>query len=159
MANLPVATTDEEGRFVLGPLPDGYGNLHCDVPEMHQKTSINELYRFASREYEQRDDVEIVMVGTGIVRVKVVDGKGKPPSRPFNVAIEPEGGEKPGSWGGSANVKEDGTFEFMGVPPGRYTLTARPNPGSDREATRRNIRVEVGKPVEIEIPTDHAHGR
>src|ERR1051325_358355 len=68
-------------------------------------------------------------LGTGNVHGKVTQGGGAPTDAAYIARIAPEGGEKVGSWGGSSQVKADGTFEFNGVPPGRYVVTARPNPG------------------------------
>ena len=51
------------------------------------------------------------------------------------VKIEPEGGEVVGSYGGSGNIDAKNQMTFEIVPPGRYVLRGRPNPGSDGEET------------------------
>ena len=46
-----------------------------------------------------------------------------------------EGGEVVGSYGGSGNIDARNQMTFKTVPPGRYVLRGRPNPGSDAEET------------------------
>ena len=69
------------------------------------------------------------------------------------VEVEPKGGSKVGSWGGSAKVKEDGTFEFNNVPPGEYRITSRPNPSnSNRQYVPEQIvTVAPGDPTQVKV--------
>ena len=88
----------------------------------------------------------------GSIHVAVTDQDGKPLSRyeghEVLVEVEPKGGSKVGSWGGSAKVKDDGTFEFNNVPPGEYRITSHPNPSnSNRQyAPEQIVTVTPGDP-------------
>ncbi|MEX0641160.1 MAG: carboxypeptidase-like regulatory domain-containing protein [Pirellulales bacterium] len=53
----------------------------------------------------------------------------------YIVHIEPEGGSKIGSWGGSGNIDATNKVKFEHIPPGKYFLQGRPNPGSDNQQT------------------------
>ena len=69
-----------------------------------------------------------MVTGTGTIQGKVLDSAGNPPTRQFIVELEPKGGSRPGTWGSSGQIKQDGTFEIKGIPPGEYLLVAKPNP-------------------------------
>jgi len=151
------AVTDAKGGFEISSLPEGFTGLNCTAPSLHQQTSIFELYKVSNRSWEKREDIRIVMTGTGSVRGKVVDRDGKAPTREFNVNIEPKGGSKLGSWGGSMQCKEGGTFEFSGVPPGEYVLVAQPNPMTEGEASEpKPVVITTGCELEVEFVSDHA---
>jgi hypothetical protein len=51
------------------------------------------------------------------------------------VAIEPEGGSKVGSWGGSGHINAAGSITYEQIPPGNYVIRGRPNPGSESQQT------------------------
>lgn len=156
-ASEPVATTDAKGGFEISSLPEGFTGMRCRAPALHQKTSIFELYRVSSRPWEERADVKIVMTGTGVVRGKVVGKDGKAPTRSFVVNLEPKGGSRIGTWGGSMQCDEGGAFEFKGVPPGEYVLIAQPNPMTKGEASEpRPVVVTTAGVLEVEIVNDHA---
>jgi hypothetical protein len=100
------------------------------------------------------DDVVIRMSAAGNVRGKVTRNGEVPTDQTYLASIVPEGGERVGSWSGGMNVKADGTFEFTDVPPGRYTVTARPNTGpvlKGKDPNEKKIEVESGKTIEVEI--------
>ncbi|NQT82545.1 carboxypeptidase regulatory-like domain-containing protein [bacterium] len=140
------ATTDEQGRFEAASLPQGFTQVRCRVPSLYQTTPIFELFNVPS------DDIKIVMTGTGIVRGKVVGPDGKPPAREVHVSIGPSGGNRVGTWGGSMRCKEDGSFEFKGVPPGDYLLSS--NPGLMIQGTDPNakpVTVKAGQAIEVEM--------
>lgn len=69
----------------------------------------------------------------------VADAKGEPITSKYMVEIEPEEGGGVGTWGGSANVNNEGTVEFDGIPPGRYVIWGRPNPGREQDKTDRML--------------------
>ncbi|MCX7044457.1 MAG: carboxypeptidase-like regulatory domain-containing protein [Candidatus Sumerlaeota bacterium] len=146
-ACLDAATkSDEQGRFEFRSLPQGYTQIHCSSSSLHQATFLFELYKIPN------DDIKIVMTGTGAVRGKVVSGDGTTLTGQINVSINPQGGNKVGSWGGSMNCKEDARFEFSGVPPGEYFLSADPMfhiEGKDPNAKR--VTVKEGETVEAQV--------
>ena len=154
----PSAMTDDQGRFELHSLPEGFAHLRCRAPSLHQETSIFELYKISAKPWEKPNDIKIIMTGTGIVRGKVVGGHGKAPTREFIVELEPKGGHRIGSWGGSMQCKKNGEFEFKGVPPGEYFVIAKPNPMREREASApKPVIIVTGKTVELEIVNAYAH--
>ena len=86
------------------------------------------------------------MIRSAVLRVKVDFGTAEIPAG-YIIRIVPEGGERVGSWSGSAQLGPEHQREFQDVPPGRYTITGRPNPGSDDQETE-------GVLVELELATD-----
>jgi hypothetical protein len=156
----PEAVTDVEGRFEIEGLPEGYTHLRCRTPSLHQETSIFELYPVSRRHWSRQEEIKLVVTGTGIIQGTVVDAQGNPPTRQFMVELEPKGGSKRGSWGGSMRIKEDASFAFKGVPPGEYVLIAHPNPMREGEATDPEpIVVAAGKIITLTLRTEHAHKR
>jgi len=160
-ADEPRAVTDEQGRFELAPLPEGFVAIRGRSPGMHQIRiqPDEDLLDVPAKRWPGRKDreVRIIMGGTGDVCGKVLGMDGLPPTRKFIVQLMPEGGHKIGSWGGTARCRKGGHFEFNGVPPGKYELTARPNPGRTRDASApQKITVEAGKACQVEIRSAHA---
>ncbi len=148
----PSTTTDEEGVFELSSLPGGFTGLRCRGLSLHQETSIFDSYKVPSKPWDKQEDITIVMSGTGVVCGKVIGKDGKPPKRAFIAEIEPKGGNKIGSWGGSMQCKKDGSFEFKGVPPGEYIVIAKPNPMREGEASPpKLVTITAGKTIELEI--------
>jgi hypothetical protein len=53
----------------------------------------------------------------------------------YIVNIEPEGGSRVGTWGGSGHIDAKNQISFNDVPPGRYVLIGSPNPTTDKQKT------------------------
>jgi hypothetical protein len=141
------ATTDASGRFTLARLPKGRCVLHARAKGYHQVDPLK-VHEVPAR------SLALKMAATGSVRGKITRAGGAPDEGPYIANIAPEGGERVGSWGGSSEVKADGSFEFDGVPPGKYTVTARLNPGPAVEGKDPNeqlIEVKPGEATEVEI--------
>ncbi len=81
-----------------------------------------------------KNDFALTMTKTASV-VVTVDFTGKERPGGYIVRIEPEGGDKIGSYGGSGNIDAKRQMVFDNIPPGRYVLHGRPNPGSDNQVT------------------------
>jgi hypothetical protein len=81
-----------------------------------------------------KNDVELTMTKSSRVEV-TVDFTGTERAGGYIVRIAPDGGEKVGSWGGSGNIDAKNQITYENVPPGRYILSGRPNPGSDNQET------------------------
>jgi hypothetical protein len=142
--------TDDAGRFELTGLPVGYAQLYAtargyhftDMHTIHDVPATNVVLRLRR--------------ASGIL-VKITDKDGNPLSRldgnPVIVEVEPKEGSKIGSWGGSATVKDDGTYEFENVPPGEYRISSHPNPFSGRKkyAPEQIVTVKPGEPVSVKI--------
>ncbi len=143
-ADSPVLT-DAQGRFEISDLPKGFASIRCRAEDLHQADSIFEMYPVPSKQ------IRLTVTGTGIIRGKVVNADGKVPAGEVHIHIRPPG-EQLGKWGGSARCKEDGSFEFKGVPPGEYLV------GTDSalmtEGDRTNAKVvlvEAGKTYDLEV--------
>jgi hypothetical protein len=119
--------TDAAGHFEISGLPTGYAQLSASAPgyffsdfaTIHDVPATNTVLRLAR---------------AGGIQVSVTDKSGKALSRlegnPLLVNVELKEGSKVGSWGGGATVKDDGTCQFIDVPPGEYRVTCRPNPST-----------------------------
>jgi hypothetical protein len=98
-----------------------------------------------------KGDVELQMMKSAGVRV-TVDFAGKVRPQGYIVSIAPEGGEAVGSYGGSGNIDAKGQMSFENVPPGRYVLRGRPNPGSDAEETEPvGVDLKGGQAAEVTL--------
>ena len=142
--------TDDAGRFELTGLPAGYAQLYAtargyhfsDLHTIHEVPATNVVLRLRR--------------ASGIL-VKIIDKDGRPLSRldgnPLIVEVVPKEGSKVGSWGGSATVKDDGTYEFENVSPGEYRISSHPNPSSGRRkyAPEQIVTVKPGEPVSVKI--------
>ncbi|TWU33916.1 carboxypeptidase-like regulatory domain-containing protein [Novipirellula artificiosorum] len=114
--------TDNDGQFVFGALPQGIVQLACHKEGYYYNSVLNEHHIDDS-------PLTLQMVRSGQVDISVVDAQGLPITSKFIVELEPEGGLRVGSWGGSSNVGDDGTVTFKGIPPGQYHVWGKPNPG------------------------------
>lgn len=139
------AVTDEQGRFVLRGLPQGFAELWCNAEGYFQPEAVGKLYDVPSQ------DVAIRVVGTGRIKVTVVGPDGKAVGADVQVHVNPPG-ERIGKWGGSAQLKADGTYEFTGVPPGQYWVSTvfDPRPAEQNPAAKP-VTVEAGKAAEVKL--------
>ncbi|HUT28744.1 MAG TPA: carboxypeptidase-like regulatory domain-containing protein [Sedimentisphaerales bacterium] len=140
------STTDAQGRFEICLLPKGFMSVMCRAEGLYLKNSILEQYEIPT------DGIKLVMTGTGTVLGKVVDRDGNRPAGGITLELEPEGGNKIGTWGYSGHLSADGTFKISGIPPGRYVISTRPNPGpADYEPNVGEVTIKAGKTYEVEI--------
>ena len=140
------ATTDASGHFTLDGLPPGKCQLDAQAKGLHQADPFKG-YAIPT------GGVVLKMGATGTVRGKLTQAGGAPTGGTYLAELTPEGGHRVGSYGGSAEVKADGTFEFT-APPGKYTVTARLNPGPEvqgKDPNARDIEVKPGETVAVEI--------
>lgn len=119
--------TDAEGRFRVDGVPLGKASVwvqksgYCR-PGLGLPVTI------------PADSIELRMEPSASVRV-TVDFAGKVRPEGYLVAIEPEGENGVGTFGGSGNINAENRITFENVPPGRYVFYAQPNPGSSNERT------------------------
>jgi len=143
------ATTDANGCFDITAAPSGYGRLICFPKGYHIK--VGELQPVPAK------DLVLRASRTGTIRGKVTGG-GKNLGD-VNVSVEPPGGPKIGTWGGSMRVKADGTFQFDNVPPGTYIIsTGHLIPGQPPDPNAKTIEVKAGQTVTVELQTAPANG-
>jgi hypothetical protein len=99
-----------------------------------------------------KEDVELKMVASSRV-VVTVDFTGKERPKGYVVHIAPEGGEAVGKYGGSGQINDNNEITFEHVPPGRYVLHGRPNPGSDDQQTDPvTVELQGGKTTVVTLP-------
>ena len=146
----PKTKTDDQGRFKLNGLPQGYTWLRCSCPPLWQRDRM-QIYKVPS-EY-----VKIVMEPTGVIRGQVVEEGGKPIAEPTPVDVVPLG-DFFGKWmSPSRPCGSKGEFEYTGVPPGEYLIGTNlawwaKFPGIGKYV--KSVTVEAGKTVNVEIVRD-----
>ena len=87
-----------------------------------------------------------------IVRVEFSRDRGK---KEYIASLSPEGGDKVGSWGGSAKVNEENVVKFNGVPPGRYVLKVHPNPSREADQKKeQTIDLKGGEETTVVVKQD-----
>lgn len=79
-------------------------------------------------------DVKLEMQRAARLQVKV-DFTGTTRPEGYIVHVHPEGGEGVGKWSGNGNIDAEGQITYEFIPPGKYTVKGRPNPGSDNQET------------------------
>ena len=84
--------------------------------------------------------------------VVTVDFTGKARPNGYMIRMTPEGGDRVGTYGGSGNINGKNQLTFPNVPPGKYYLSGRPNPGSDKEETDPVlIEPKGGQTIEVRL--------
>lgn len=121
-------TTDAKGHYILKDVPRGKGRLSIYKPD-YCRPGLGEEVELPA------NSVVLQMQRSATVTVTVDFGARKPKGE-YIVNIEPEGGPMVGLWSGSAQINAENQHTFKDVPPGRYTLHGRPNPGAAREKTK-----------------------
>lgn len=121
--------TDKTGRFRAELVPVGTASVWIHKPGYVRPG-------LGPKITTPKNDVELTMVKAARVEV-TVDFTGKDRPQGYIVHMEPEGGSKVGSYGGSGQINDKNVMTFDTVPPGRYILGGRPNPGSDKEETEK----------------------
>jgi hypothetical protein len=119
--------TDADGRFRMEQVPAGKAAVWIRKqgyvrPGLGQPIST------------PTSDISLTMMKSASVRVTVdFDGRKKPSS--YLVQMEPEGGSKVGTYGGSGNIDAANQMTFKDVPPGKYYFRGYPNPTSESQKT------------------------
>jgi hypothetical protein len=139
------AVTDARGRFSLTGLPQGFAELWCNAEGYFQPESVGKLHDVPAA------NVALKLVGTGRLKVTVVGPDGKPAGADVNVHVNPPG-DPIGKWGGSAQLRPDGTYEFTAVPPGTYWVATvfDPRPAEQNPAAK-SVTVGPGKLAEVKL--------
>jgi hypothetical protein len=136
--------TDADGRFKADDVPAGTASVWLHKlgyvrPGLGQPITT------------PTTGVELQMMKAASVRV-TVDFTGKKRPEGYIVKIAPEGGEVIGSYGGSGNIDAKDQMNFEILPPGRYIVSGRPNPGSDTEETEAvTVDLKGGQAAEVTL--------
>jgi carboxypeptidase family protein len=136
--------TGKDGRFRADQVPIGRATIRVHKPG-YCRPGLGQPIT------TPKNDVELSMTKSARVEV-TVDFTGKERPKDYIVNIEPEGGNKVGTFGGTANIDAKNQFAFENVPPGRYVLSGRPNPGSDGQQTDPvTIDLKGGQTAEVTL--------
>lgn len=143
-ATEPKTSTDADGQFRVDSVPLGTATVWVHKPGYVRPGLGPKITTPAA-------DLKLAMQPAAKLQVRV-DFSATMRPQGYIVKIQPEGGEKVGSWGGSANIDADNQHTFENIPPGTYLITGRPNPGSDNQETApETVELQGGKSVELTI--------
>jgi hypothetical protein len=138
------AKSDAEGRFRIEQVPLGTTRIWLRKPGYCRPGLGLEIK-------SPIDDVALNMVRSAELRIAVDFSKTTRPEA-YLVEVEPEGGSVVGSWGGSANIDATNQYAFSNVPPGRYVVNGRPNPGSEsQQAGPMTVELKGGQAVDVTL--------
>lgn len=123
--------TTAEGGFHFKNIPEGKARLtgHREdyfFPGLGQPVTIPD------------QSLELRMQQAASISVQVEFSRDRQ-KRQYIANLTPEGGEKVGSWSGSAVVNDKNRVAFTGMPPGRYLLKVHPNPSSEAERMQEQL--------------------
>jgi hypothetical protein len=137
--------TDKEGRFKTDQIPVGRATIWVYKPGYCRPGLGLPITT-------PKEDIKLTMIRAGRIVVTVEFG-GKVRNGEYMVHIEPEGGLAVGKYGGAGNISTDkNQITFDNVPPGRYIVRGRPNPGADNQQTDPvTIDLKGGKTAEIRL--------
>jgi protocatechuate 3,4-dioxygenase beta subunit len=136
--------TDAEGKFKFDSVPIGSASVW-----IHKQGFVRP--GLGPKITTPAKDVDLTMYQSAQLVVTVAfaavarDGG-------YIVNIEPEGGGGVGTWGGSGNIDDKNQITFKDVPPGKYVLFGRPNPGSVKQETEKvTVELKGGKTVNVTL--------
>ena len=141
---------DEQGRFIIEGIPKGWATVWPYQAGYIQRGKRHNTLVPAS-------DIILTLERAGEIDVEVsfenLTKRGDERPKGYIVMIEQAPGfETEQRWGGSSNIDEKGKFVFKHVPPGKYVLTGRPNPGSQKETTEpTTVDVKAGETSYVTI--------
>jgi protocatechuate 3,4-dioxygenase beta subunit len=137
------ATTDAEGRFTLEGVPAGTSTVRAYKP-LYVRPGVGTKIEAPA------ENIELRMTRAAHARVHVEFPAARPAE--YIVEITPKGGNKIGSWGGSAQIDETNSYTFRNVPPGEYVITGRPNPSREGDSTQPHaVQLKAGKMSSIRL--------
>jgi Carboxypeptidase regulatory-like domain len=136
--------TGPDGRFRAELIPAGKVTVYLHIPG-YIGTALGDHIT------APKENLELTMRKSAHVLVTVAfTGKVRPNG--YMVSITPEGGDKVGTYGGSGNINDKNQLTFQNVPPGRYIIRGRPNPGSDDQQTDPvTIDPKGGQTIEVKL--------
>ena len=137
--------TDKDGRFRSDQIPAGRATIWVYKPGYCRPGLGLPITT-------PKEDIKLTMIRAGRI-VVTVDFGGKVRNGMYLVQVEPEGGIAIGKYGGTGNISNDtNQITFDNVPPGRYVVRGRPNPGAaNQETDPITIDLKGGKTAEIKL--------
>jgi len=138
----PYATqSDPDGRFRFEQVPAGSATVWAHKPGY--------CYVGPSLSIDS-PTADLTVRMKEAVRLRVtVDFTAAQRPQAYVVKLVPEGGEKPGSWGGE-NVLDDKNQCVLSLPPGRYVLEGYPVPSQGDHKTQP-VTIELERGVEKQV--------
>jgi protocatechuate 3,4-dioxygenase beta subunit len=137
--------TDAEGRFRTVRVPTGEATVWIHKSGFC-RPGLGLTIKLPSQ------DVALQMIKAARLRVTVEFPVFDRP-KAYIVQIEPEGGSRVGSWGGSGNIDDKDQITFNDVPPGRYVLRGQPNPSSaDQHSESVTVELKGGETTDLTLP-------
>jgi hypothetical protein len=138
-----IAKTDADGRFALDGVPVGQSTVRVHKP-LYVRPGLGMKIEAPAK------DVELRMSRAAHARVHIEFAGARPAQ--YLVEITPKGGNKIGSWGGSAQIDETNSYTFRNVPPGEYVITGRPNPSrGDEQKEPHEVELKAGEMASIRL--------
>jgi hypothetical protein len=119
--------TDADGRFRATDVPVGKASIWVSKPGYVRPG-------LGLKITTPKSDVELTMTKASRI-VVTVDFTGKNRPAGYIVNLQPEGGDRIGTFGGSGNINAKNQMIFENVPPGRYVVRGQPNPSTGNQVT------------------------
>lgn len=136
--------TDADGRFRIDQVPVGKATVWVRKPG-YCRPGLGQPITTPTQ------DVALSMMRSAAVRVNV-DYTGKKRPEAYIVEMEPEGGEAVGKWSGSGMIDANNQITYKDVPPERYIISGRPNPGSDDQQSESiTVDLKAGETTEVTL--------
>lgn len=138
------ATTAADGTFLVREIPLGTASLRMGKPGYIRPGLGPKIDVPAS-------GLEYTLIQAAEIVIKV-DFEGVQRPEGYMVSMEPEGGSVVGSWGGSGNVDATNQMHWKQIPPGRYVVFGRPNPGSEHQQSESiTVDLKGGETREVTV--------
>ncbi|MEI8018811.1 MAG: carboxypeptidase regulatory-like domain-containing protein [Schlesneria sp.] len=139
-----IAKTDAEGRFSFVSTPISTATVRVSKPG-YVRPGLGLTIEVPV------PNLKLVMQSAAKLKV-TVDFSAAIREGQYLVHIEPEGGEKIGSWGGSGQIDANNIITFENVPEGKYVIHGRPNPGStDQNSDKMTVTLKGGETSDVKL--------
>ena len=139
-----ITTTDDEGRFSFASIPTSTATVIVYKPG-YVRPGLGLTIVIPAKE------LKLEMQAAAKLKVSIDFSVAKRDSQ-YLVHIEPEGGQKIGSWGGSGQIDDKNVITFENVPEGKYVVYGQPNPGlSDQKTESKAVELKGGETNEITL--------
>lgn len=137
--------SDAEGRFTFASLPLGSATVWIHKPG-YIRPGLGSKIQIPT------NGLKMEMQPAAKLQV-IIDFSATKRPKGYIVHVEPEGGEQVGKWSGDGNIDDDDQITYENIPPGKYVITGRPNPGSEKQTTDP-IKVDLagGEITEVTLP-------